>query len=118
MGPMLFNVFRINPGLPVSMSANQVAGKTRRAIRTSRPGNTGSVPFRGFRKNGKKKSTLIFTSAAAQICFTWFYLEAEANAFAVALMIASDVMVALLVVSTPLTLCLEMIFAGVSVIAE
>lgn len=50
--------------------------------------------------------------------FTWFYLEAEANAFAVALMIASDVMVALLVVSTPLTLCLEMIFAGVSVIAE
>ena len=97
------------------MSANQVAGKTRRAIRTSRPGDTGSVPFRGFRKNGKKKSTLIFYFCCRS---DLFYLEAEANAFAVALMIASDVMVALLVVSTPLTLCLEMIFAGVSVIAE
>ena len=41
-----------------------------------------------------------------------------ANAFAVAFTIASDVIVALLVVSTPFTCCLAMIFAGVSVIAE
>ena len=46
---------------------------------------------------------------------TYFAL---AIAFAVALIIASEVMVAWLVASTPLTLCLAMIFFGVSLMAE
>ena len=46
------------------------------------------------------------------------YFDPLANALAVALMIASEVIVALLVVSTPLTLCFEMMRCGVSEIAE
>ena len=45
------------------------------------------------------------------------YFAPFARAFAVALMMASLVIVALEVASTPLTLCLAMILAGVSVMA-
>jgi hypothetical protein len=103
---------------------NNFCGRTRRAKRDRTFAGRIGTPALGFRNTGRNQSNLMmaFSSVARWLLFEQFWVidhfSAEARALAVALMIASEVIVAPLVVSTPLGPCRLTIFRVVSLIEE